>query len=121
MKRDLDLIRKIILAAEDLPTGTVLSEIKIDGYTDEQIGYHCYLAADAGLAKGMNMTTLADRSPRWRILNLTSAGHDFADAARNETTWRKATGIVKEKAGTATIEIVKEVLVGIIKGSIGLP
>ena len=51
MKRDPDLIRKIILAVEDLPTGLVLDKIKIDGYTREQIGYHSYLIVDSGLAQ----------------------------------------------------------------------
>ena len=121
MQRDLDLIRKIVLAVESLPTGTVVDEIAIAGYTEEQIGYHSYLIVDSGLAEGVDVGTLADKSPNWRILHLTSAGHDFADAARNDTTWNKATGIVKEKVGTATIEIVKEVLVGVIKSAIGFP
>ena len=120
MKRDLDLVRKIVLAVEDLSTGTVLDEIEIEGYTREQIGYHCYLAIDAGLAKGVDVQTLSDTSPNWLILQLTSEGHDFADAARNETTWNKAKGIVTEKGGGATLEIVKQVLIGLIKHSLGL-
>ena len=43
MKRDLDLIRKIVLTVEDLPTGNVPEEIEVDGYTSEQVGYHSYL------------------------------------------------------------------------------
>jgi len=121
VKRDIELIRKIIFAVEALPSGTATDEIEIEGYTPEQVGYHCYLIVDAGLAKGIDATTLSDLSPMWHILHLTSSGHDFADASRDETTWKKATGLVKHKAGGATIEIVKEVLVAVIKGTIGLP
>jgi hypothetical protein len=120
MKRDLDLIRRLVLAVEDLPTGTVLEGIEIDGYSPEQIGYHSYLVVDAGLAKGVDVQTMSDTSPNWQILQLTSEGHDFADAARNETTWNKAKGIVTEKGGGVTLEIVKQVLVGLIKHSLGL-
>ncbi|MEP7294909.1 MAG: DUF2513 domain-containing protein [Burkholderiales bacterium] len=120
MKRNLDLIRKLVMAVEDLPTGTVLDDIEIDGYSPEEIGYHSYLVVDAGLAKGINVQTLSDTSPNWQILHLTSEGHDFADAARNESNWNKAKGIVTEKGGGATLEIVKQVLIGIIKHSLGL-
>lgn len=120
MKRDIELIRKIILAVEALPSGTMTESLEIDGYTAEQIGYHSYLLVDAGLAKGLDATTLADTSPMWLILHLTSSGHDFADASRDESTWKKATALVKDKAGGATIEIVKDALVAVIKGALGL-
>lgn len=119
MKRDLDLIRKIILAVEDLPTGTVLHDIKVEGYSPAEIGYHSYLIVDAGLAKGNDVQTLSDTSPNWQILQLTSEGHEFAEAARNETTWNKAKGIVKEKGGGATLDVMKQVLIGVIKHALG--
>ncbi len=120
MKRDLETIRKIVLLVEQLSTGTVIDDIQIEGYSAAQIGYHCYLIIDAGLAKGIDVTSAADTSPDWRILHLTSAGHDFADLASNEATWKKATGLVKDKAGGATIEIIKDVLISVIKETLGL-
>jgi hypothetical protein len=104
MKRDLDLIRKLILAVEELPTGSVLSDMEIDGYSAEQMGYHSYLVVNAGLAEGIDVETMMDTSPNWQIINLTAAGHDFADAARSEVNWKKAT-----------------VLAGVVKGTLGLP
>jgi hypothetical protein len=118
--RDLDLIRKLVLAVEAVPTGYVQNEIEIDGYSKEQIGYHAYLLADAGLAKGLDVSTISDTSPQWRILHLTSAGHDFADAARDENTWHKATDIVKDNAGGVTLDVMKQVLVSLIKNALGL-
>ncbi len=120
MKRDLDLIRKLVLAVEDLPTGTALEDFELEGYTPEQIGYHSYLAVDAGLAKGIDVQSQADTSPNWQILHLTSAGHDFAAAARSETTWNKAKELVVSKGGSATLEVVKQVLVAVIKQGLGI-
>ena len=120
MKRDLELIRKLVLAAEASPTGYVKDDIEIEGYSPEQIGYHSYLLVDAGLAKGIDATTMGKNSPDWRILHLTSAGHDFADAARDETTWRKATGLVKDKAGTVTLDVMKQILISLVKNALGL-
>ncbi|WP_374566415.1 DUF2513 domain-containing protein, partial [Nitrosomonas sp.] len=81
MKRDFELIRKLILSIENDSQG----KNEIDGYSEEQIGYHAYLLVDAGLAKGIDVTTAHDVLPQWQALHLTSAGHDFADAARNES------------------------------------
>ena len=120
MIRDLDLIRKLVLAVEAVPTGYAQNDIEIDGYTKEQIGYHSYLLVDAGLAKGLDSTTMVDTSPMWLILHLTSAGHDFADAARDESTWHKAQGIVKDKAGGVTLDVMKQVLISVVKHSLGL-
>ena len=78
------------------------------------------LLVDAGLAKGVDTTSVVSTSPSWRILHLTSAGHDFADAARDEGRWRKATGLVKDKAGGVTIDVMKELLISLIKSGLGL-
>ena len=120
VKRDLELIRKLVLAAEENATGYILNDIQIEGYTPEQIGYHSYLVIDGGLAQGEDITTHDDTSPNWKILHLTSAGHDFADAVRDESTWRKATGLVKAQGGSVTLDVMKQVLVSIIKNALGL-
>ena len=120
MTRDLELIRKLIFVVEASPTGYVKDDLEIEGYSPEQIGYHAYLLVDAGLAKGVDITTMGSSSPNWRILHLTSAGHDFADVARDDSTWKKATGLVKNKAGGVTLDVMKQVLISVIKNALGL-
>jgi len=120
VKRDLELIRKLVLATESSLSGYVKEDVEIEGYSPEQIGYHSYLLIDAGLARGVDITTSGSSSPNWRLLHLTSAGHDFADSARDESTWRKATGLVGDKAGTVTLDVMKQVLASPIKDTLGL-
>lgn len=120
MRRDLDLIRQIVLAVEDLPGGSLNEELKVEGRTREEVGYHSYLIIDAGLAKGIDVKYLEDTSPIWQITQLTAAGHDFADASRNDTIWKKAKGKIGEHGGAFTIEIVKGVLTKLLKDSLGL-
>jgi len=119
MRRDLELIRKIVLSVEDAPTGYA-PDLKFEDYTPEQVGYHAYLLVDAGLAKGCNMTSLGSDGPDYSIECLTWAGHEFAQEARDDTRWKKAMGIVKEKGGTITLEILKLVLGGLMKAGFGL-
>lgn len=120
MKRDLDLLRKIILAVEDRPAEAAPRSIEIEGYDATEIGYHSYLLVDSGLAKGVDVTTILDLLPQWEVLHLTSAGHDFADAARNDSTWKTATKMVKDKTGGVTLEVMKQVLVSLVKNTLGL-
>ncbi|HVR09891.1 MAG TPA: DUF2513 domain-containing protein [Thermoanaerobaculia bacterium] len=120
MKRDFNLIRKIILTVEDGPTGFTHGDVIIDGYSHEEIGYHSYLIIDSGLAEGFDATNTTDTSPDWRIHNLTAAGHDFADAARSDTTWNKATGMIKDKAGGVTLDILKQLLFALVRSQFGL-
>lgn len=120
MKRDMELIRKLILLLEDNPHMTAPSQIHIEGYTRQQIAYHKYLLVDAGLAVGQDVTHLGSVGPDYKLSYLTWAGHDFADACRDQKTWEEATKIVKEKAGSVTFEVLKQLLVSLIKRSVGL-
>ncbi|MDO9632616.1 MAG: DUF2513 domain-containing protein [Humidesulfovibrio sp.] len=120
MGRDWERIRKIVLAVEDHPAGYA-PDLAFDGYTSEQIGYHCYLLADAGFAKGLDNTTLGSDSPQWIISHLTSAGHDFAEASRNDSVWASAMKLIKDKAGTVTADVLKVVLAAGLKSVLGLP
>jgi hypothetical protein len=120
MKRNLDLIRKLVLILEDASDTEVANIVKVDGFTDEEIGYHSYLLVDAGLAEGIDIRTMDDRLPNWQLSHLTWAGHDFADAARDDSRWKQATAVVKEKAGSVTFDVLKQILVSLIKSTIGI-
>jgi len=120
MKRDMELIRKMLIAIEDNPTGWAPDPFRVEGYSDDVISYHSYLLADAGLARGYDVTSRESCAPEYRILNLTWAGHEFCQAAREDTRWKKAMGVVAEKGGSVTFEVLKELLVLLMRGAFGL-
>ena len=120
MKRDLELIRKMVLAIEDAPSGWA-PDLKFEGYSDAQVGYHAYLLIDAGLATGEDASIMGSEAPEGSISNLTWAGHEFADAARDDTRWKTAMGTVREKGGTITIGVLTQLLVSLMKGAFGVP
>ncbi len=47
MKRDMDLVREILLKVEELPFDGRFHEVKIEGRSDEEINYHVMLLAEA--------------------------------------------------------------------------
>ena len=94
MKRDLDLVRQILIAMESGEHGFVGDTFTIEDYSDEQIGYHVFLMADAGLISALDATTISDESPSAIPKSITWAGHDFLDSVRDETVWKKACSMV---------------------------
>lgn len=120
MQRDWNLIREMVLAIEDHPSGWA-PELSFEEYTQEQIKYHAYLLVDAQLARGQDVTTLGSSGPEALITSLTWAGHEFAEAARDDTRWTRAMGIVKEKGGAITVNLLGQLLGSLMKSSFGLP
>jgi len=121
MKRDMELIRKMLLAMEGEPSGFAPISFALDGYTGEQIGYHALLLVEAGLADGNEVTHTESSSPTAILTRLTWAGHEFADAARDDTRWNKAMGIIKEKAGSISLAVLTSLLTMMMQKAVGLP
>lgn len=120
MRRDLDLIRKMVLAIEDAPTGYAPPDLQFDGYSKQQVGYHAWLLMDAGLARGDDVTALGADGPEAVIFNLTWDGHEFAAAARDESSWTKAMGEVARTGGAVTLPVLSQLLISFMKSKFGL-
>lgn len=121
MKRDMDLLRKIVLTIESAPHGFAPDNLEIEGYESEEIAYHCYLLVQGGLAEGSKTTNFGSSSPAAIIHNLTWQGHEFADAAKNDSIWHKAKERIKEKADAVPVAVFTQLLISIVKTSVGLP
>lgn len=120
MKRDLELVRNMLFAVEDAPTGFA-PELNFEDYTPSQVGYHAYLLIDAGLAKGAELTHFGSPGPEARITSLTWEGHEFAEAARDPDRWKQAMKIVKDKGGSVTLDVLKQLLISLMKLAVGVP
>ena len=120
MKRDMDLIRNILLTTEsDIHGLAPPKSMEIDNYTQEEIGYHIHLLGEAGLAKVVDMTSYQSESPFAQIRSLTWAGHDFLDSARENTRWNQAKDKIS-KMGGASIEIWIALLIQLAKTQLSL-
>lgn len=114
MRRDMDLIRHLLLVVEQATGDDSLqaSSVTVEGRSANEILGHFALMDDAGLLEvqdsfsDLSSTGAADRF----IAGLTWAGHDFLESARNDTTWQKAKGLVQKAGGPATLEVFKQAL-----------
>ena len=105
MKRDMDLIRLILLELEEV------EEIDMSTYSDDEINYNKRLVVEADLADGTIASSAGGLNPQVFLLRLTWNGHDFLDAARDDTIWKRATEIIGKSVGSTTFDVLKSVLV----------
>ena len=115
MKRDLDLVRALLLALEECENWVAVP--KIDGVPGEVVAYHLQLLIDAGYL-------VAAEKGRARVnyqsgYRLTWEGHELLDSARKKDRWQKAKGLV-ESAGGVAFDVFKTLLTDLAKRELGL-
>ncbi len=120
MKRDLDLVRTILMALEDHEHGFAPNEFRIKGHTDEEVGFHVLLMGEAGLLKSFDSTTTTSLSPQGMPGRLTWDGYEFLDAARNASVWEEAKQQIRNGGVGMSFAFLKELLVELGKKAIGL-
>lgn len=109
MKRDMDLCREILKAIEDsekVPLGWI--NIDIPGHPKESVSYHVMQLEMAGLITAKNLSNMSGFS--YAPISLTWTGHEFLDAARNDTIWNQAKDLVIRNAGGLSFELLKVTL-----------
>lgn len=105
MKRDMDLIRRICMELEDKDPHNPM--ISMNNVHDEVFREHALLLMEAGLAQGMTQNMVAGQ-PFAALYRLTWAGHDFLDASRNDTIWKKAKEQVLRPGMSFTFELLRD-------------
>ena len=105
MKRDMDLIRRITLATDELPPGKWLEEI--EGVDPMVFAGHATWMEEAGLIKA-TITEYLDGGAAVAVKRLTWDGCEFADSIRSDTVWNKAKESVIKPASSFTFGILRD-------------
>lgn len=118
MKRDLDLVREILLAIENNENAVGASFVitEIPNRSQEEISYHVELLREAGLIEAKDFSK-GSRHYEWRPKRLTWLGHEFLDSARDENSWKQAKSKL-EKVRNFSFEVLKGVLVKLAERSL---
>ena len=93
MKRDMDLVRELLLKLESypLPPGAMAildghePDMAVEGCSGAEVTYHLDLLREAGLIESPGSQPMDGVTFR----RLSWAGHDFLDSVRNPEVWRK--------------------------------
>jgi DNA-binding transcriptional ArsR family regulator len=81
MKRDMDLIRQILLKVEQNNDPNKAVIVHIAGRSEGEVSYHILLLSQAGLVKALHIRD-GNGDERWSVFHLTWQGHDFLDTIR---------------------------------------
>ena len=119
MNRDMDLVRQILLKFEapsrKLPR---IGTISIDDHDQREIDYHVRLLFDAGLIARFDRPDLPVDSNA--ALMMTWKGHDFLDAARDNTIWKNTLERVGETVTSVPFDVLVALLVKALRSAVGL-
>jgi hypothetical protein len=124
MKRDMNLIRELLLKIEalDIPRSvtTALSPhnpaLAVDGFTADDIGHHLRMLVSARFIETPNDKPFAgDGSVIFRQISW--EGHDFLDSVRDPKIWGE-TKKGAEAAGGFTVDLLKDLAKGLVKKQI---
>lgn len=109
MKRDMDLIRKIMLRIEEEYTSTAIFNLKVDGYTMEQIAVHCKMMYEARLISDYKAQYAGNSLYSFGVSNLTWEGYEYLDKIRDDSIWKKVKDVAKDKGLPLAIDTVKQI------------
>lgn len=110
MKKDDDYIRKLLFEyeADDEWLLFVPGETFGSGNGERRERYHVLLMMDEGL-----LTLVGDGTMR-----ITSAGHSYSAAIRDDGVWESTKAAVAETGGNAGLEIIKALATGFLRKKI---
>ena len=120
MKRDMELIRELMLAIESRDGDFNYESVEAIGYEEPQIEYHLELLIEEKLVIGQVQRMKEGFSPIILVEKLSWSGHEFLDNARNESVWKETAKIVKEKGGSVAVAVLTQILASVAKQQFGL-
>ena len=107
MKRNMDLVRLILLEIENIYQSTAIYNLTIDGYDAEMIAYHCKIIHEAGLISEYKAQYADNKLYGFGVGSLTWDGNDFLDKIRDDSQWKKIKDAITEKGFPMVIETIK--------------
>jgi len=119
MKRDMDLARLILI---DLEQNDIYryQQMTLDGYTDDQVGYHAYLLDQAGLIVATDATSTDNMLSFFIPSYLTWDGHEFLNGIKAPSDWERLKKTVIQPAGGFVVSFAKEYIMHELKIRTGI-
>lgn len=120
MKRDMELVREILVAIEECEDGYAPADFRGRPWRDATIGYHVYLMGQADLLQVADSSSFGQDSPNALPVCLTWQGHEFIDAARSPVVWKRAKERVASTVGSVAIGVFVTLLTQIAREQLGI-
>ena len=109
MKRDMDLVRSILLEIEKQYQSTAIHNLTIEGCDMAKIAYHCKILHEAGLVSDYNAQYDDDDIDFFTVGPLTWDGNDYLDKIRDNSIWKKTKDVIRKKGLPLVIDTIKTI------------
>ena len=106
MKRNMDLVRLLLLRIEEESTSALRNVPEMDGFDAETVVHHVALMIQAGLLIAIDASTMQERD--YLQIELTWQGHEFLETVRDPEVWTK-TKEGAAKVGSWSIGVLAEI------------
>ncbi|MEG0015771.1 MAG: DUF2513 domain-containing protein [Raoultibacter sp.] len=112
MKRDMELVRRILIDLADSRHPLNASIFVTDRVSFEDVCYHYRIMSEGGLIKAS--VSYADNEPYIAIASeLTWDGNEFLAAVKSDTVWAKVKTRIAKATGDTTLDVMKALAVKI--------
>ncbi len=109
MKRDMDLVREILLKIEEQYVSTAIFNLKIEGYDLQTVAYHCKIMHEAGLLSHYCAQYGDNKIYVFQVGGLTWEGNEYLDKIRDDSVWRKTRDTITEKGLPLIFDTIKAI------------
>ena len=118
MKRDMDLVRLILLEIEDKYSSTAIYDLAIDVYDTEMVAYHCKILYEAGLISDYKAQYADNEIYVFGVGSLTWDGNDFLEKIRDDSQWKKVKETITKKGLPLVVDTIKSVANALISATV---
>lgn len=120
MKRDWDLIRKILISVEALPDfNSTLRPEDLEGFQKDDVSYHIRMMQQAGFLQAI-CTDYMSEGTYCIAQQLTWEGQELLSKIRDQSAWNKVKGAIRSKGFDLSYEALKAVLGAGIAQALGM-
>lgn len=109
MKRDMDLVREILLEIEKQYVSTAIYNLEIEGYDMTTVAYHCKILYEAGFVSTYKAEYAGNELWSFGVGSLTWDGNDYLDNVRDNSIWRKTKDVITKKGLPLVIDTIKTI------------
>ena len=118
MKRDMDLVREILMFVSECDEPVDASIFVSDNHDLDKVLYTIYLMKDADLVDANIIKAYGGKYLGAEIISLTWQGHDFLDNIRSDKVWSQVKKTIAKTSKGASLYVFKKLAEKIVLDSI---
>lgn len=120
MRRDLDLMRTLLLALEAADSSVNVLDLGLENADFPLLAHQAELLAEAGLLRAQLSYADGSATPVYvQLERLTWQGHEFLDLVREDGAWNEVKRVAQTRGVPLTFEVVHTLRLAAVRAALG--